>query len=237
MASVRENFSKESIPHFSTIGQGMNSSVGDLRKVQAKDVATKISDLLNIAIFNKDIDGFVASQYKDITILIRDRSILKDLVDELKSQSIPFNVDSPTLIFEHRFTQMINSIVQSFLVLLSFRYNPPIASIIPKIKSMAAGIDLLINSLSIFIFLLIIAGFNTAVKIWRETSNGRLVSNNSGGFQPHSTKAPFLIIKVQSSTILFHLYNNQWHCCIYNAKVPKPILNELGSHVNIINAV
>lgn len=111
MASVRENFSKESIPHFSTIGQGMNSSVGDLRKVQAKDVATKISDLLNIAIFNKDIDGFVASQYKDITILIRDRSILKDLVDELKSQSIPFNVDSPTLIFEHRFTQMINSIL------------------------------------------------------------------------------------------------------------------------------
>jgi len=28
--------------------------------------------------------------------------------------------------------------------------------------------------------------------IWRETSNGRLVSVDSGGFQPHSTKAPFI---------------------------------------------
>lgn len=107
MKHIRDDFVPLSHPHFSTIGGGINASNQEIRKQQANDIANSIQKLKNVEIYDQSTDQFMHASYKDITILIRDRSILSNILIALKDNNIPFSVDSPALIFEHPFMKLI----------------------------------------------------------------------------------------------------------------------------------
>lgn len=107
MTYVRENYAGENYPHFSTMGSGLALSTPDIRKLQGQEIAARIPELLGVEIQDKYTNELRKSSYDDITILLRDRSGLSDLLTSLQESNIPFSVDSPSLIFDNRFTQMV----------------------------------------------------------------------------------------------------------------------------------
>lgn len=106
MNFVREDFTKNDIPHFTTIGKGENLSNAELREIQGNDIADQIRKYVGLDIFDKHTNNFRPSNFGDITILIRDRSGLSELVEALSLKNIPFSVDSPSLIYDNSFTKM-----------------------------------------------------------------------------------------------------------------------------------
>ena len=106
MKHVRDDFSNNSHPHFSILGGALEQSTPEIRKSQGTDIAMKIPELLGLEILDKHTNEFRKSKYDDITILLRDRSGLSELLEALQNNNIPFSVDSPALIFDNRFTQM-----------------------------------------------------------------------------------------------------------------------------------
>lgn len=96
------------------IGESYELKINDIRQIQSQDIAVALKKMSNHSlIYDKISSQIRPCTYSDMTILIRDKTSLQSVTESLDAYSIPYSIDSSSLVWDLTMTRSILALLKS----------------------------------------------------------------------------------------------------------------------------